>query len=147
MFEQKNDISFEQYKKPLENWVDPPSKKIELTVLRKVIDTINIDFKDESDKMYPIKGARKKKFKEIIYPKKVTTMKDIQTDSSLFAPFAPPGIYDKHLQTKTKNPPYYAFLRDEEEKWLASHKIGIDGPIFYFSDTKRKELNLWLLLF
>lgn len=55
--------------------------------------------------------------------------------------------YTKHIETKSKNSSYYAMFLDKDNKWLDSHKIGVDGPIFHFSDQERKSLDLWLLSF
>lgn len=235
LFEQKNNIKFAKYQAALENWVDPPNKLVDLSLLRKPIDTISTNFKDLSDAMYPLKAARQKKYKEIIYPDTFSTMRDLQSDSSLFATFTPPGFYNKkdprttelgriyhlqqaafysvrsaavdsplyelqlsfldkkkarkttlviggintddfpvlteesanqgwkssmgignhsfyesyqnHLSSKSETSPYYALLLDEKGHWLDSHKIGIDGPIFHFSDANKTELHLWLLSF
>ena len=235
LFEKKNDIPFAVYKEPLENWVDPKSKKVDMDILRTVIDAIEVKSHDLSNQMYPLTGARKRKYKEIIHPDTFTTMRDLQSDSTLFATFSPPGIYDKkdprktelgrlhhlknvelskirttsstdtlyeielsfghrisgektkliiggidlnsfpilseneankgwknsmgignhtfyevykeHIDKKSKNSSYYAMLLDEDGRWLDSHKIGIDGPIFHFSDQQRKKLHLWLLSF
>jgi hypothetical protein len=235
LFEKKNDIPYAVYKKPLENWVDPKSKKVDLAALRTVIDSTKVKFSDLSNQMYPLEGARKKKFKEIIYPNTFKTMRDLQSDSTLFATFTQPGFYNKkdprktqlgrlyqlknvelnkiktsscndtlyevvlkfghritgeetnlvigglhlndfpilseheandgwknsmgignhsfyeaykaHTHSKSKNSPYYALFLDKNGRWLDSHKIGIDGPIFHFSDPQRKTLHLWLLSF
>ena len=235
LFKEINNISFDKYSASLEHWKDPKSKIINPSVLRTVIDSQKISFIDLSDEMYPVKKARKKKFKEIISPEKFNTMRDLQTDSTLFATFSIPGFYNKkeprktelgrihqlknvklnkiisqinqdtlyelklvfrdktkqretqliigginladfpvftsedanngwkssmgfsnhtfyetyneHQQCKTKNNPYYAYLTDGQGKWLDSHKIGIDGSLFHFSDKNRKTLNLWLLSF
>lgn len=235
LFEHKNQVAFQQFKAGMENWIDPQSKKVNLNALRTIKDTIEISYHDLSDKMYPIKAARLKKFKEVIYPDSFLTMRDLQSDSSLFATFTPPGFYNKkdprktelgrffnlqsvkmskiltkpvadslqeielifkhkndstltklvfgginlnsfpvlneaqankgwkssmgignhpfyetyanHLKHKTKASPYYAMLLDENGRWLDSHAIGIDGPIFHFSDEDKSILNLWLLSF
>ncbi len=234
LFESKNSIPFAVYQKPLEDWIDPESEEIELGTLRKVIDSVEIDFRDLSNTMYPVKAARKKKYKEIIRPASFRTMKDLQSDSTQFATFSPPGFYDKRNPRKTelgrihtlqdiqifevKTPPseeilhelvlkftnrdgittslvfgglnlsefpvldesecneawknsmgignhtfyesyqdhigrstqhssYYALILDQDGKWLDSHKIGIDGPIFHYTDEQRKRLHLWLLSF
>ena len=235
LFEEKNNIPFSVYKKPMENWVNSESEKVDLSILRTIKDTIEIEFQDLSDKMYPKEGARIKKFKEIITPDTFNTMRDLQSDSTLFATFSSPGFYNKkdprktelgrlynledieldkiktesdikdlheialkfkhritdqetkliiggidlnsfpvldeseansgwknsmgignhtfyenyttHVETKTKNAAYYAMFLDKDNKWLDSHKIGVDGPIFHFSDKERKILNLWLLSF
>ena len=235
LFEKKNDIPFSKFQKPLENWVEPESKKVDFSNLRVIRDTIDIEFQDLSDAMYPIKGARKKKYKEIIYPDTFSTMRDLQSDSTLFATFSPPGIYnkndprktelgrfynltnielhttdvptssdmlheielsfthksnqtstklvfggldfnefpvfseqeankgwknsmgignhpfyetyDQHIQYKSEKSPYYGLITDAKDNWLDSHKIGIDGQIFHFTNADKKHLHLWLLSF
>ena len=102
LFEQKNGVPFDQYKSALENWIDPPSELIDQVSLRKVIDTVPVDFVDLSDQMYPIAGARMKKRREIIYPEAFSSMRSLQTDSTLFATFSPPGFYNKEDPRKTE---------------------------------------------
>ncbi|MEM9990320.1 MAG: hypothetical protein AAF738_01085 [Bacteroidota bacterium] len=95
LFEAKNQLPFERYQKPLENWVDPANQPVNFTYLRTVVDTLNISYRDLSDSMYPLEGARKKKRKEVIAPANFTHMRDLQTDSARFATFTPPGFYNK----------------------------------------------------
>ncbi len=235
LFEFKNEEPFETYKAALENWIDPESKPIDLARLRSVLDSVPLSYADSSNAMYPLAGARKKKFKEIIFPETFATMKDLQTDSALFATFTPPGFYNRkdprttelgrfytlsnaevnriesylngdtlheidlefvhkdgaksttlvlggldfdefpvlepeaanqgwktsmgignhtfyedyttHRATKAAENPYYGLLLDSEGKWLDSHKLGIDGPVFHFADSDRTELHVWLLSF
>lgn len=235
LFQAKNSIPFEKYEPALVNWIDPESRTLDLQKLRTKLNQLNIKYDDKSDTLYPLKGARLKKRKEIIYPNEFKTMRDLQSDSTLFATFSPPGYYNKkdprktelgrfrhlqyaelhhivssingdtlyelkltfmdkdknrttqlflgglnfndfpvlpeeeanngwktsmgianhsfyedyqsHLKNKTLSNGYYGLLLDKEGKWLDSHKIGIDGPIFHFTDASRKELHLWLLSF
>ena len=208
---------------------------VDFSLLRSPIEAVEVSFADQSESMYPVDGARKKKFKEIIHPVEFSTMRDLQSDSTLFATFTPPGYYNKkdprttelgrikelidieliktmndkgadttyelkltftdaddnrttklifgglnfndfpvlapaeansgwkssmgianhsfyedyksHLANSTKTNPYYALITDENDKWLDSHRIGVDGPIFHFVDDGRTELHLWLLSF
>jgi hypothetical protein len=43
--------------------------------------------------------------------------------------------------------PYYGYLADQDNHWLDSHEIGIDGPIFYWDKDVPNLLHLWLLSF
>lgn len=233
LFEKKNSIPFSKYADALENWVDPDSKRINRDLLRKVDHEISVSFSDNSDAMYPLEGARKKKFKEIIYPTSFASMRDLQNDSTLLATFTPPGFYNRadprttelgrffrldnlmvsalesgsnplleielqfthrdgkkqtklvfggldtalvptlpvekansgwknsmgvgnhpfyetyeqHEKWQCSQSPYYAFLTDVDDKWLDSHKIGIDGPILHFDGENQNILHLWLLSF
>lgn len=235
LFEKRNGIPFEHYKIPLENWVDPQCKQLALNTFRKIIRTVPIQYEDRSDTMYPLTHARLKKYKEIIYPKSFTSMRELQSDSTLFATFSPPGIYSKldprttelgrihklssvelneiisstsgdtlheiiltfndrstdkitditfggldlskfpvlspmHANKawkssmgfsnhsfyesleefrnhKTKENPYYAYMRDEEKNWLDSHKVGIDGPLIHWDDEDSSKLHIWFLSF
>ncbi len=102
LFEQRNQVSFSNYKKSLENWIDPESKEIDKSYLSKIVDTINISYTDQRNSMYELKGARKKKFKEIIYPTTISAIKSLQNDSTQFATFSPPGFYNKATPRKTE---------------------------------------------
>lgn len=235
LFQEKNGQPFSRYQASLEEWVDPPSQPIQLPLLRRPLANVAITWVDSSDAMYPVAGARQKKFKEIITPAKFATMRDLQSDATTFATFSPPGFYNKkdprqtelgrlknlqhvqlfqivsaingdtlhelqllfqdqeggrktqlilggldlaqfpvlptsqankgwkasmgfsnhtfyekyttHITHKTQNNPYYGYLATSKGNWLDSHRIGIDGPIFHFSDAERKILHLWLLSF
>jgi len=236
LFETKNGQKWSDYQEGMENWREPKSKKIALKKLRSIQQVFDITFKDLSDEMYPKKGARAKKYKEIISPESFATMRDLQTDASKFATFSPPGFYNRsdprstelgrihhlkevklarvetessqnkvlheltfnfqhdksriltsliiggldlsqipvlsaaqanegwknsmgignhsfyesyseHLSYKTKESPYYAILTDDDDHWLDSHKIGIDGPVLHFTDEDRTTLHVWLLSF
>ncbi|MDP5140962.1 MAG: hypothetical protein NWP83_10905, partial [Spirosomaceae bacterium] len=107
LFEAKNGVSFDKYKKHLENWVDPESEEIILDLLRTITKSLDVKFSDKSDAMYPQEGARKSKFKEIIYPKAFATMRDLQSDSTLFATFTPPGFYNRKDPRKTELGRFY----------------------------------------
>lgn len=234
-FEQKNNVPFSKYQAVLVDWVEPENKVLDLSRLRKTLNPVKIKYADQSGSMYPLKAARQKKFKEIIHPTSFETMKDLQSDFTLFATFTPPGFYNKkdprktelgrfynleniemneieskmngaelkelkldfnhqsknikttliiggldlddfpvldieeankgwknsmgignhtfyetyetHNSIKAATNPYYGLLVDESGSWLDSHKVGIDGPIFHFSDEGKKQLHLWLLSF
>ncbi len=235
LFEEKNGVPFSNYRKPLENWIDPESKFIDLNSFRSVEMELEVSFSDHSDKMYPVSGERLRKLKEIISPSEFQTMRELQSDSTSFATFSPPGIYDrtdprltelgrifkldsafvnriksrnndqalieigmifsdKADRTKTKlilggldpdlfpslkedeanmgwktsmgignhsfyesydeqrnkktlSSPYYGLLLDESDKWLDSHKVGIDGPLIHLDAHDKQKLNIWLLSF
>ncbi len=233
LFEKRNQIPFSVFQKSLENWIDPPSEKINLLVLRTINSEQNTSFQAFNDEMYPVKSEREKKKRNIIVPKAFKTMDDLLSDSTRFATFSPPGYYNEKdprvtnlsrlgkltkvikrnittalklpaleleyvfvsnkdgktitrliiggidtslipiLPTEkandgwqtsmgianhsfnetfdyqqahlTKNNGFYAFLLDENENWLDSHKVGIDGPMLHF-DAKG-SLHLWILAF
>ncbi|MCB0482039.1 MAG: hypothetical protein KDC83_11445 [Flavobacteriales bacterium] len=235
LFVLKNGFPFEKYASILENWVDPESKKINHDLLAKKVSTVPVSFVDSSDAMYPLQGARIKKRKEIIFPLEFQTMRDLQSDSTLFATFSPPGYYNRadprvtqlgrtyslnnvkvssiksmingdtlseitlsfnnrqnsrftklviggldmdafpklstadanngwksamgfsnhtfyenytdHLKCKSARHPYFAYLSDEDGKWLDSHQIGIDGPIMHWDNVRKNVLHIWLLSF
>ncbi len=52
--------------------------------------------------MYPLGGARAKKFKEIIVPARFATMRDLQTDSTTLATFTPPVFYNRADPRRTE---------------------------------------------
>jgi len=95
LFKKRNGVDYNKYQEDLEQWIDPAHKKVNKALLRTVVNQLPTKFTDKSYEMYPLKQARKKKFKEIIFPKIVTKMSDFHTDSTLFATFSQPGFYNR----------------------------------------------------
>lgn len=98
MFEIRNGQSFSKYAEYLENWKDPASDDVDLFAFRRFVDAAGnmvLTYKAEVDTMYPLEGARLKKRKEVIFPKDFQTMKDLQSDSTLYATFSQPGFYNR----------------------------------------------------
>lgn len=235
MFEKRNNLPFETFRKGMENWIDPESKPIDLSKLRKVKTESEAAFEVKNNEMYLLKGERERKRKNIVYPKKVEKINDLLTDSTTFATFGVPGYYNTKDPRKTKlsrlgtlqkinkrqiinalkqnsmelelifesnkdqktitklviggldlgliptlsvadandgwqtsmgisnhsfyetfdfqqthltqNNGFYAFLLDEKNNWLDSHKIGIDGPLLHFDEQDKTKLHLWILAF
>jgi hypothetical protein len=106
-FESKNDLNYSEYSKSLEKWNDPENKTFDKGLLRSIEDTIQIKYSDKSDRMYPLKGARLKKYKEVITPDTFSTMKDLQSDSTTFATFSQPGYYNKENPRHTELGRFY----------------------------------------
>ncbi len=102
LFEEKNGISFSRYSEPLENWIDPESNIIDFAKFRQVQEKLDIRAEDRSNEMYPLKGERKRKQREIIIPKEYSSMRDFQTDSTCFATFSPPGYYKRSDPRQTE---------------------------------------------
>lgn len=233
----KGKLTFEDYKDYLINWKDPESKIVNLESLRKVENVKEVSFNNLNKEFYPLTGARKSKFKNIVYPKNPTSINDFLNDSTSFATFLYPGYYSSSdprstTLSKLRNPkkvtirevisnnanedkcieidvtfaqsidtnkltriviggvkldqipqlalndynngfkmpmgignhafyetakyaqkhssktnPYYAFILDDEGKWIDSHFFGIDGPIFHFDEKEPNLLHFWLLSF
>lgn len=236
LFEARNRLAFQEYRHYLYNWVDLPSEKLNLDLLRKVEQSTTIPFESKNDEMYLMVGERKKKAVNIVYPISYTRIQDFLTDSATFSTFSPPGLYErktpKHTQlgklaklenvdwrnTKSTcegNPecfeielkfqridtnqitkltigglilkdlpqlnvemahngfqmpmgvsnhsfyekysfarqhpqeenPFFALLMDENDHFLDSHNIGIDGPLLHLDAEDASKLHIWLLSF
>lgn len=102
LFYQKNNLPYAQYQKPLENWVDPESKFVDLNILRKESSRQSVDFTSHNDTFYPMKGERKKKYANILSPEKPQSIQDFQNDEARFATFSPPGFYNTADPRKTE---------------------------------------------
>ena len=99
LFNQRNPtLDYEDYRKSLEDWVDIEAKPFDLNKLRSIIEEKESIFKSYNNGFYPLVSERKKKQQNIIIPKEATTIDAFLNDSSLFATFSPPGLYE------TKNP-------------------------------------------
>jgi hypothetical protein len=233
----KGKLTFAEYKDYLVNYQDPVSEVINFNELRKVDSSREVVFKNLNNEFYPLTGARKSKFKNIVYPKNSKSINDFLNDSTSFSTFLYPGYYstsdprpttlsklrnpksvivreitsnnalkDKGIEIEvtfaqasdstkltrvviggvkldqvpqlslneynngfkmpmgignhafyesvgyaqshsTKTNPYYAFIIDEEGKWLDSHFFGVDGPIFHLDQNDPNLLHYWLLSF
>jgi hypothetical protein len=53
--------------------------------------------------------------------------------------------YDVMSSSLANQNPYYSFLINGDNKWLDSHKVGIDGPLLHYD--KEGKLHLWILSF
>ncbi|MCI5055211.1 MAG: hypothetical protein MRY83_03830, partial [Flavobacteriales bacterium] len=53
--------------------------------------------------------------------------------------------YGDHEKNRIEASTYFSFLLDKDNKWLDSHTVGIDGPLFH-KDAEGK-LHLWMLSF
>ncbi len=102
LFEKVNGIPYEKYRKPLEKWVEPENKPIDLGILREVEKEWEVPFKNLNDRFYPLVGARKKKYKNIIYPEEPQKINEMLTDSARFATFDQPGYYNTGNPRKTQ---------------------------------------------
>jgi hypothetical protein len=102
LFEIRNNLSFDIFRKGMENWIDPESKPVDLVKFRQVTTEKEITFEAKNNEMYPLKGERERKRKNIICPKTLTKINDLLTDSTTFATFSTPGYYNTKDPRKTK---------------------------------------------
>ncbi len=91
----KGKLTFKEYENFLLDYKDPPKQKIDLNLLRSIKSEKILKFKNLNNQFYPLTGARKSKFKNIIYPKNPKNINDFLTDKTSFATFLYPGIYSK----------------------------------------------------
>ena len=59
------------------------------------------------------------------------------------------SFYESYAEMKKNSAlenPFYALLVDDKANFVDSHRIGIDGPLFYF-DQITKKLHLFILSF
>lgn len=101
LFWARNHVKFDLYASAMEHWIDPENKKVWLGNLRQSLNEKELGFTSHNDQEYLKIGERNKKFKNIIYPKNTTRIKDFLTDSTLFATFSPPGFYNTKDPRKT----------------------------------------------
>lgn len=102
MFRKANDTSYKAYRKPLEQWVEPQYKKVDLSQLREVQKEWELDLENLNDEFYPLKGSRKKKYKNIIRPERPKSIQAMLNDSTLYATFDQPGFYNTENPRETQ---------------------------------------------
>ena len=88
-------LNFKDYNDHLVTWTDPRKEFFDLNVLReRGSDLIDCSIDIHNNEYYVEKGARKKKKKNIIYPKKISIIQDFLNDSTTYSTFSPPGCYN-----------------------------------------------------
>ncbi len=95
-------LTFEEYKNHLEIYTDPEIKKINLDNLRDVITSTKVPFENHNNEGYPMTGARKSKYKNIVCPQRPKTIDDMLVDSTKYSTFQWPGFYDTSDPRSTK---------------------------------------------
>jgi len=55
--------------------------------------------------------------------------------------------YEHCLTHSSLNSEYFSILTDENNKWLDSHFVGIDGPLLHWDENEEGLLHLWVLAF
>lgn len=95
LFMDKNELDFDTYATHMTQWQDPEEERINFNLLRTVLDTQRVSFRNYNDRMYPVSGERKYKKKNIISPINFNRIQDLLTDSTTFATFTEEGKYEK----------------------------------------------------
>ena len=94
LFNKRNQFNWKHYDEHLVNWIDPDSKLINYQKIRHIDEELQVNFEVLNHLYYPLIGERKKKFKNIIYPRNPSCINDFLTDSTLYGTFTPPGFYN-----------------------------------------------------
>jgi hypothetical protein len=136
LFKKKNKIEINSFLPYLENWKNPKSQTVNLSKYLQKYKSRKSSFIDLSDEMYPLAGARLKKRKEIIFPVEFSSMRDLQSDSTLFATFSIPGFYNRKYPRKTELGRINKLLKVLVLENNSSQKILVE---FTFLDKEEKR--------
>ena len=90
----KGVLTFAEYKHHLEGYTHPRKEVVNLDVLRTVDNEYEVPFEDFRHEFYPMTGARKSKYKNIVYPENPTSIEQMLNDSTCYSTFQWPGRYD-----------------------------------------------------
>ncbi len=119
-------LTFEAYKDYLINYKNPESKLVNLNSLRTVDSEKEVTFNNLNSQFYPLTGARKSKYKNIVYPKNPATINDFLTDITMFSTFLYPGYYStadpRHTTLSKLGIPKKVIVRRVESKDKAKDK-------------------------
>ncbi|MFN0274334.1 MAG: hypothetical protein ACKVPJ_01190 [Chitinophagales bacterium] len=102
LFAKRNSTAITKYDKMLTTYYDEKAAKVDLNVLRKVNGESEIAFTNLNHELYPLKGERETKAKNIISPIGYTSINDFLNNDTKFATFASPGQYTKDEPRKTQ---------------------------------------------
>ncbi|MCT4582119.1 MAG: hypothetical protein N4A35_11945 [Flavobacteriales bacterium] len=89
----KGKLTFDEYKDYLINYQDLVSKEVNFKALRTINSSKEVAFVNLNHEFYPLTGARKSKFKNIVYPKAPKAINDFLNDTTSFSTFLYPGYY------------------------------------------------------
>lgn len=95
LFELRNGFSIAAYDDALKNYSKEPSQFIDLNSIRTITYETESQFQNLNDQLYPLKGERQTKAKNIIAPEIYTSINDFLNDNTKFATFASPGYYTR----------------------------------------------------
>lgn len=142
LFDKRNNNAFEPLKGHMENWHDPESRFVNKTLLREYVGEIDITYEDLSDTLYPMEAARKKKRKEVIWPQEFESMRELQSDSSTFATFSPPGFYNKKDPRHTELGRFkYLSGLHAYDTWSIQNRRGVLELEFNFDDPESGRMT------
>jgi hypothetical protein len=145
LFNSINPRPFENYASSLVNWEDPENQTVSLNHLRTTTPAVNLPIDVRNNSTYPLKGERKKKFSNIIYPENSNYIKDFLTDSTLFATFTPPGIYTRADPRTTELGRLARPHQSTGSIWKAIEEDTlIELTIEYDKDTKGRQTQ-WII--
>lgn len=102
LFDTHTGLSYEKYQTGIEEWLEPESKKMDLSLFRTVESESKVKFENLNNQYYPLTGARVSKRKDIVYPNNISCINDFLTDSTLYSTFSPPGFYTRADPRKTE---------------------------------------------
>ncbi len=98
----KGKVTFAEYKDHLEVYNHPRKEKVDLAMFREVKASFEVPFTNLNDQPYPMTGARKSKYKNIVSPEQPAVINDFLNDDTKFSTFQWPGWYDtKDPRTST----------------------------------------------
>ena len=95
LFKMRNGIEITTFNNMLKNYGNRGGEYVDLSVLRTVNGSQEIPFQNLNNELYPLKGERQTKAKNIIYPVNYKNINSFLNDSTQFATFASPGMYTK----------------------------------------------------
>lgn len=104
LFDEVNEgkVTFAEYKDHLEIYNHPRKEIVDLNILRDVKASFEVPFTNLNDQGYPMTGARKSKYKNIVSPHQPAVINDFLNDETKFSTFQWPGWYDtKDPRTST----------------------------------------------
>lgn len=95
MFYEKNGVTINTYNDIIKNYKIEPSAQVNLNHVRSVNYEKEAKFVSLNDELYPLKGERLTKAKNIVFPLKYNSINDFLNDNTKFATYASPGYYTR----------------------------------------------------
>lgn len=139
LFQEVNGFSIQKYLPVMAHWKDPESKLVDFNKLRKLTEEVKVQVNNHNSSYYPLTGARKSKYKNIIYPKNPTSIQDFLSDSTRYSTFTPPGFYNTEDPRKTQLSKFYELIDLKVYKTIAPNSDSTHELVLFFKDNTGKK--------
>lgn len=147
LFAKRNGIAITEFDNILKNYGYEKSQKVDLNILRTASGEKEIEFKSLNNELYPLKGERETKARNIIHPTNYTSINDFLNDDTKFATFANPGQYTRDIPRATELSRFQELNNVIVSKTTSANKVKTQTAELqlYFTDKTKTKATKFII--